>query len=221
MTVHGPRAIRPLDPIPDETATERPAIPAGHHPVLSHVRASIVLLVLTILLLGLAYPGAIYAFAQKVEFNTANGSLYSVGGVAYGSTLIAQNLSAPWLFWERPTPYDYNSTLGSPTLLGYSDPALVNETKSYMQQYGPYAVNATVPAILLTVSGSGLDPDLTPEAVLVQVFRVAANSNLSLAALKTLVDENIIQPLAGFIGPSYVDVFKLDLKLLVMEHRSL
>ncbi|MCI4352882.1 MAG: potassium-transporting ATPase subunit C [Thermoplasmata archaeon] len=220
MTVHPPRPVRPLDPIPDETATEAPPVPAGHHPVLGHLRASIVLLVLTVFLLGLAYPGAITFFAQKVEATSANGSLYYVNGTAYGSTLIAQNLSAPWLFWERPTPYDYNSSLGSPTLLGYSDPALVNETKSYMQQYGPYKVNASVPAILVTISGSGLDPDLTPEAVLVQIPRIAAHSNLTEAELNTLVDAYIIPPFAGFIGPAYVDVFKLDLKLLTLEHRS-
>ena len=220
MTVHAPRPIRPLDPIPDETATERPAVPAGHHPGLGHLRASIVLLVLTILLLGLAYPGAITFFAQKVEPGSANGSLIYVHGAAVGSKLIAQNLSAPWLFWERPAPGDYNSFNGSPTLLGYSDPALVNETKSYMQEYGPYAVNASVPAILVTISGSGLDPDLTPEAVLVQIPRIAAATNLSMTFLQAFVNQHITTTLLDFIGPAYVNVLALDLALLPYEHRS-
>jgi potassium-transporting ATPase KdpC subunit len=215
MTARAPRLPSPLDPIPDETATERPIAPPGHHPLASHLRASIVLLVLTIFLLGLAYPGAITVFAQEVEPFSANGSiLHSANGTAIGSVLIAQNLSAPWLFWERPSPEDYNSFNGSPTLLGYSDPALYNETESYMQQYGPYAVNATVPEILVTVSGSGLDPDLTPEAVLVQIPRIAQASGLPMAELQALVNKYTIPPLDGFIGPYYVNVLELDIELV-------
>ncbi len=223
MTARVPRLAGPYDPIPDETATERPTAPPGHHPFAAHLRASLVLLLLTMLLLGLVYPGAITVFAQEIPFThaSANGSLIYVNGTAVGSSLIAQNLSAPWLFWERPSPVDYNSFNGSPTLLGYSDPALYNETESYMQQYGPYAVNASVPEILVTVSGSGLDPDLTPEAALVQIPRIANATNLSMSELQALVNKHITPPLDGFIGPSYVDVLELDLDLVEhYEHRS-
>ncbi len=221
MTARAPRLPGPLDPIPDEAATERPA-PPGHPTFAVHLRASLVLLVLAIFLLGLAYPGAITVFAQELPFThaSANGSLIYVNGTAVGSSLIAQNLSAPWLFWERPSPGDYNSFNGSPTLRGYSDPALVNETRAYMAEYGPYAVNASVPEILVTVSGSGLDPDLTPEAALVQIPRIAANSNLSVAQLQALVNSTIVPPFEGFIGPAYVNVLKLDLALLHAEGRS-
>ena len=223
MTARVPRPAGPYDPIPDETATERPTAPPGHHPFAAHLRASLVLLLLSMLLLGLVYPGAITVFAQEIPFThaSANGSLIYVNGTAVGSSLIAQNLSAPWLFWERPSPVDYNSFNGSPTLLGYSDPALYNETESYMQQYGPYAVNASVPEILVTVSGSGLDPDLTPEAALVQIPRIANATNLSMSELQALVNKHITPPLDGFIGPSYVDVLELDLDLVEhYEHRS-
>lgn len=213
MTAQAPRPPGPFDTIPDEAATERPAVPPSRHPVLGHVRASIVLLILTIFLLGLAYPGVITVFAQEVTPITANGSLLTYNGSVVGSSLIAQNLSAPWLFWERPSPVDYNSFNGSPTLLGYSDPALVNETRSYMAEYGPYAVNASVPEILVTVSGSGLDPDLTPEAVLVQIPRIANATGLSNATLLALVNSQIVPPLLKYIGPAYVDVLKLDLAL--------
>lgn len=221
MTAHPPRLPSPLDPIPDEAATERPVAPAPARPWVGHLRASLVLLALSVLVLGLAYPGAVTAFAQGVNPATANGSLVHVNGTAVGSSLIAQNLSAPWLFWERPSPEDYNSFLGPPTLLGYSDPALLNETLSYMREYGPFTVNASVPEILLSVSGSGLDPDLTPAAALVQIPRIAAASNLSEAALQALVNAHIQPPLLGFIGPAYVDVLQLDLDLLLhYEHRS-
>lgn len=215
MTARSPAPPRPLDAIPDETATERPTMPAARHPVLGHLRASIVLLILTMLLLGLAYPGVITIFAQEVTPWTANGSLlYDPNGTVVGSELIAQNLSAPWLFWERPSPVDYNSFNGSPTLLGYSDPALYNETEAYLQEYGPYTVNASVPEILVTVSGSGLDPDLTPGATLVQIPRIASATGLSLSDLTALVNRFITPPLYGFIGPYYVNVLELDLYLV-------
>lgn len=223
MTARAPRVPGPFDTIPDESATERPIVPPGRHALLGHLRASIVLVILSMLILGLGYPGVITAFAQEVTPLTANGSLVSYNGTVVGSNLIAQNLSAPWLFWERPSPVDYNSFNGSPTLLGYSDPALYNETKAYMQEYGPYAVNASVPEILVTVSGSGLDPDLTPEAALVQIPRIANVTGLSMAALQSLVNANIVPPLLGFIGPSYVDVLHLDLaleKILPAQYRS-
>lgn len=223
MTARAPRLPGPLDPIPDESATDRPTAPATRHPILGHLRASVVLVVLAMLVLGLGYPAVITAFAQEVTPLTANGSLVDYNGTIVGSSLIAQNLSAPWLFWERPSPVDYNSFNGSPTLLGYSDPALYNETEAYMQEYGPYAVNASVPEILVTVSGSGLDPDLTPEAALVQVPRIANVTGLSLAELQALVNANIVPPLLGFIGPSYVNVLHLDLaleKILPAKFRS-
>jgi potassium-transporting ATPase KdpC subunit len=221
VTAHSSRPVSPLDPIPDETATERPIVPPPPRPFVGHLRASLVLLLLAILLLGAGYPSAITFFAQTVVPHSADGSLITgPNGTALGSSLIAQNLSAPWLFWERPTPLDYQSFNGSPPPVGYSDPALVNETRSYMQQYGPYAVNASVPEILVTVSASGLDPDLTPEAALVQIPRIAAAANLSMVQLQNLVNGEITPPLLGFIGPAYVDVLNLDLELLTLEHRS-
>lgn len=213
----GPAA--PSAPGPGGELARAPAAPPPLR-LRSHLRAGLVLLVLSIVLLGAAYPAAITAVAQTVVPGTANGSLITVNGTVIGSRLIAQNLSAPWLFWERPSPGDYDSFNGSPTALGYSDPALANETESYLKEYGFSTVNASVPAILVTVSGSGLDPDLTPEAVLVQIPRIAGNSSLSDAELLQLVNAHIVPPLGGFVGPAYVDVLELDLALLPLEGRS-
>jgi potassium-transporting ATPase KdpC subunit len=217
VTARAPLPPTTLDPIPDEAATERPTAPAGRHQVLTHLRSSLVLVVLAMVLLGFAYPGVITVVAQEVSPWTANGSLITgPNGTVVGSELIAQNLSAPWLFWERPSPGDYNSFNGSPTLLGYSDPALYNETVGYLEEYGFNTVNASVPEILVTVSGSGLDPDLTPGAALVQIPRIANATNLSLSVLQALVQKHITPPLDGFIGPSYVNVLELDIDLV--EH---
>ena len=108
-------------------------------------------------------------------------------------------------------------TLGTDTPPGPSDPALgalLNETLAYMKEYGNYTVNASLPIWLVTPSASDVDPDLTPEAVLVQVPRVSENTNLSIAFLTNLVNQHITNPVVPYVGVPYVDVLELDLALL-------
>ncbi|HTS33016.1 MAG TPA: potassium-transporting ATPase subunit C [Thermoplasmata archaeon] len=186
----------------------------------THVRATVLLLVLSILLTGFVYPVVTTEVAQVIDPYAANGSLlYFPNGTVAGSALVAQNTDAPYLFWERPSLTDYNTTLGTSTPPGPSDPALVNETLSYMAQYGYYTVNASVPFWLVSASGSSVDPDLTPEAVLVQVPRVALNTNLTEANLTALVNAHIVNPDLPFVGVAYVDVLELDLALLPLIGR--
>jgi len=197
----------------------RERIPSAH-PLSTHLRAAAVLVALTILVSGLAYPAFVTVVAEAIDPATAGGSLlYYPNGTVAGSALIAQNTSAPYLFWERPSLTDYNTTLGTDTPPGPSDPALVNETLSYMAQYGFYTVNASVPFWLVSPSGSSVDPDLTPEAVLVQIPRVSMNTNLSEATLLDLVNSQIVNPYVPFVGVAYVNVLELDLALLPMIGR--
>jgi potassium-transporting ATPase KdpC subunit len=188
-----------------------------------HVRATILFLVLSILLSGFAYPAAMVAVAQVIAPDTANGSLlhYPNGTVA-GSALVAQNTSAPYLFWSRPSLTDYNTTLGADTPPGPTDPALaslINETLNYTRQYGGFAVNATLPIWFVAPSASSIDPDLTPEAVLIQIPRVAAASNLSIPVLTYFVNSHIHDSVFPYVGVPYVDVLQLDLDLLPLEGR--
>jgi potassium-transporting ATPase KdpC subunit len=200
-------------PRPD--AAIRP--PDAHTPA-GHLRAAFVLLVLTLLVSGFAYPLFVTGVAQLIDPSAANGSLvdYPNGTVA-GSALIAQNTDAPYLFWERPSLTDYNTTLGAESPPGPSDPALgalLNETIAYMKQYGNFTVNASLPFWYVAPSASDVDPDLTPEAVLVQVIRVANASNLSVEWLTGFVNDHITNPPVPYLGVAYVDVLQLDLDLL-------
>jgi potassium-transporting ATPase KdpC subunit len=193
---------------------------APAHPWSTHVRATVLLLVLSIVLTGFAYPAVVTVVAQEIDPSAANGSLlYYPNGTVAGSALIAQNTSAPYLFWERPSLTDYNTTLGTSTPPGPSDPALVNETLSYMAQYGYYTVNASVPFWLVSASGSSVDPDLTPEAVLVQIPRVSLHTNLSEENLTAFVNAHIVNPYVPYVGVAYVNVLELDLALLPMIGR--
>ncbi|MGI0155598.1 MAG: potassium-transporting ATPase subunit C, partial [Thermoplasmata archaeon] len=193
-------------------------LPPPAHSRGAHVRATVVLLVLTLLVSGFVYPLVVTGIAQVLDPNAANGSLlkYPNGTVA-GSSLIAQNTDAPYLFWERPSLTDWNTTNGTVAPFGPSDPALAawfNETIAYMREYGNYTVNASLPIWLVSPSASGVDPDLTPEAVLVQVPRVANATHQSIAVITGLVNAHITNPPIPYLGVAYVNVLRLDLDLV-------
>ncbi|HTT72948.1 MAG TPA: potassium-transporting ATPase subunit C [Thermoplasmata archaeon] len=211
-----------LDPTVDPGATA--PVPPRAHSGGGHVRATAVFLVLMIVLVGLVYPFTTTAVAQLIDPHSANGSLlYYPNGTLAGSELIAQNTSAPFLFWERPSGTDYNTTLGVATDPGPTDPALLallNETIAYMKEYGNFTVNATLPFWWVAPSASSVDPDLTPEAVLVQVPRVAEANNLTVADVTGLVNAHITQPLVPFLGVAYVNVLELDLALVGITGRT-
>ncbi|MGI0130563.1 MAG: potassium-transporting ATPase subunit C, partial [Thermoplasmata archaeon] len=184
----------------------------------AHVRAAAVLLAVSIVVVGLGYPAVVVGIADILCPGTANGSLlYASNGTLVGSALVGQNLSRPYLFWDRPSMNDYNTTLGYQTPPGPSDPALLallNETLSYMERYGNLTVNASVPLDLIAPSYSGFDPYLTPEAVLVQVPRVANATGQSIANVTNFVNGYVIPPLFGIVGVAFVDVLELDLALI-------
>ena len=191
---------------------------ARGHSAAGHARAVAIVLALTFVVGGFVYPLVVTGIAELVTPASANGSLLrDPNGTVLGSSLIAQNLSAPYLFWGRPSLTDYNTTLGVGTVPGPSDPALLallNETLSYMRQYGNFTVNATLPLEWVAPSASSLDPDLVPQAVLVQIPRVAAATNLSVAFLNGFVNARIVNPSLPFLGTAYVNVLTLDVDLL-------
>jgi len=195
-----------------------PSPPAPPHSALTHLRATVIFLVLAVLVSGVAYPVVVTGIADVLNPSGAGGSLLrDPNGTVLGSSLVAQNTSTPYLFWSRPSLTDYNTTLGASSPPGPSDPALgqlLNETISYMRQYGNFTVNASLPFWLVSPSASDIDPDLTPEAVLVQVPRVSAHTNLSVERLTDLVNAHITNPVLPFVGVAYVNVLELDIALL-------
>jgi K+-transporting ATPase ATPase C chain len=177
---------------------------------------------------GLAYPALVTGIAQLVTPASANGSLVTgPNGTVVGSSLVGQNLSLPWLFWERPSPTDYNAFNGTPAPPGPGDPALVNETLSYLAQYRNFTVNGTSASLpgnlslwLLTPSASGTDPDLPPADVLIQIPRVHAaiaadlGRNVSEEELRALVNAHLSPSVAMLPSDQYVNVLLLDIALV-------
>ena len=197
--------------------------PPRAHSLGGHLRAAGLFLLLTGLVVGFVYPYVVTEVAGFIPPQSANGSLLTYpNGTIAGSSLVAQNTDAPYLFWERPSLSDYNFLNGTPAPDGPSDPALralINETVEYLKLYGNLTVNATVPLEWAAPSASALDPDLVPGAVLVQIPRVNASTNLSISFLDAFVHKHIVQPMIPYVGTQYVDVLELDLDLLPLIGR--
>jgi potassium-transporting ATPase KdpC subunit len=205
-----------------------PPVSPGGAP--SPVRASLTFLLLLALLTGFVLPQLMVAFAHDVEPGSAGGSLLrDPNGTAYGSSDLGENFTNPALFWPRPSIIDYQAFVGNGTGAGNevppgpADPALLNETAYYVADYCNETranltvhclENASVPIDLVTPSTSGLDPDITPAAALVQIPRVAFYTGLSEEFLRTLVNDQTVSPYDGLFGPAYVNVLALDQALL-------
>jgi potassium-transporting ATPase KdpC subunit len=215
----------PAVPPPRISPSRGTTQPRPAHTGLQHVRATVIFLALSLLVSGFLYPAIVTGVAELTDPGVASGSLLrDPNGTVIGSSLIAQNTSAPYLFWERPSLTDYNTTLGADTPPGPSDPALgalLNETIAYMNTAWNFSANHTLPFWLVAPSGSDLDPDLVPEAVLIQIPRIseatAGNASLhfvSIARLTALVNAHITNPVIPYIGVPYVNVLELDIALL-------
>ncbi len=168
--------------------------------------------VFTALLLGIGYPLLITAIAHLTMHNKADGQLLSRDGALIGSALIGQPFTGPGYFHSRPsaagTGYDASSSSGSN--LGPTNKALSDRVAASVKSEhdgGP------VPVDLVTASGSGLDPDITPAAALYQVPRIARERHMNEDVVKTLVQQHITPRQFGLLGEARVNVLGLNLAL--------
>src|SRR5712692_9293283 len=186
--------------------------------MLAHVRAAIVSLVLLSAVTGIAYPAVVTVIAQVVFPHQANGSLIVKDGKAVGSALIGQPFDDPKYFWGRPSataPFADNAGASTGSNLSPTNPDLVKAVQGRVEALrAADPGNASpVPVDLVTASGSGLDPHITPAAALYQVARVARLRNLDAKLVQQAVEEHVEERLLGLLGEPRVNVLLLNLDL--------
>lgn len=170
----------------------------------------------TTVLLGALYPLLVTGLAQLIFPKQANGQLIQRDGVVVGSRIIGQPFSGPGYFHSRPsaagaTGYDMTASTGSN--LGPTSRQLINRVSGDVAKLQAENPGIVVPVDLVTASGSGLDPDITPAAAEYQIGRVAMERKVSKAEIAALVRENTLNRQWGFLGEPRVNVVELNLAL--------
>ena len=195
--------------------------------MLREIRPAIVLLLALTLITGVAYPLAMTVVAGTIFPKQAEGSLVESDGKVVGSALIGQEFKDDKYFHGRPSattapdPADSTKTVSAPynaansggSNLGPTSKALNDRIKDDVEKLKAENPNASVPVDLVTTSASGLDPDISPEAALFQVPRVAKARNVPEDRVRELVTANTQGRLAGLIGEPRVNVLALNLAL--------
>lgn len=179
------------------------------------LKTAFLLLILLSVLTGAFYPMVVTGLANLAFRGPANGSLLAHH---QGSALIGQSFTSPRYFWGRPSatlPYPYNSAASRASNLGPTNPALITAIKDRLKilhQSDPTNTDA-VPIDLVTTSGSGLDPDISPAAAFYQAPRIARSRGLTLGTVQALIKSQTQARTWGFLGEPRVNVLELNIAL--------
>lgn len=178
--------------------------------MIRHLRPALSMTVLMTLLTGLAYPLAMTGAAQALFPAQANGSPVIRDGVIVGSALVGQSFASDRYLTGRPSAVGYDAANSGGSNLAPSNLALVAEIRARAAAVAARDGVARPPTDLVTASGSGLDPHLSPEAALLQAPRVAAARGVDAAAVRALIEGRIERP---WFGPAVVNVLLTNLAL--------
>jgi K+-transporting ATPase ATPase C chain len=195
--------------------------------MLREIRPAIVVLIVLTVITGLVYPLVMTGIAQVIFPSQAEGSMIESGGKVVGSALIGQVFTEDKYFHGRPSatttpdpkdptktvPAPYNAANSGGSNLGPSNKALVDRVQGDIDSLKKENPSASVPIDLVTTSASGLDPDISPEAALFQVPRIAKARNLPEDRVRQLVADNTKGRLFGLLGEPRINVLMLNIAL--------
>lgn len=180
-----------------------------------HIFSSVKLTIACLMIFMGLYPLFILLIAQAGP-NRGRGETLSVDGKVIGYALEGQSFTQDRYFWGRPSAAGYNAASSAASNKGPSNPEylkLVQDRTDSFLAHNPGVNKAAIPAELVTASGSGLDPDISPEAAYVQVKRIAAVRKIQEGKLSELISKHTITPLLGFMGTTKINVLQLNIEL--------
>jgi len=180
-----------------------------------HILPAIRLTIVTILFFCGVYTLFIWIIAKAAPAH-GEGETISVNGKVVGYALEGQSFTLDKYFWGRPSAVGYNAAGSGGSNKGPTNPDYLKDVQNKIDSFlvhNPSVTKENIPSELVTSSGSGLDPDISPKAAYVQVARIAKARNISEEKLKTLIDAHIDHPLLGLFGPEKINVLKLNIDL--------
>jgi K+-transporting ATPase ATPase C chain len=184
-----------------------------------YIMQSIRLTLIMTVILCVIYP-VIITFAGKLAKGEGNGETILVNGKVAGYANIGQKFDRPQYFWSRPSAINYNAAGSAGSNKGPSNPDYLKEVSNRVDtllKYNPGLKKSDIPAEMVTASGSGLDPDISPESAQIQIKRVANNRKLNEQQVAALVASHVEKPLLGLFGPAKVNVLKLNVALDALQ----
>lgn len=173
------------------------------------------LTIVLIVFFGLCYPLFIWALGRLMP-NRSEGLPIEKNGKIVGYENIGQKFTDDKYFWGRPSAVDYNAASTGGSNLGPSNPVLADAVKARIDTFivhNPGVKASDIPIDLVTASGSGLDPHISPQAARIQVARIAAVRKIPVDALNALVESHIEHPTLGIFGTEHINVLELNLAL--------
>lgn len=182
----------------------------------THLFPAIKLTVLCILFFVIVYGAIIWGAAYFTAPNHGRGEVLEKDGKIIGFANVGQSFTDDKYFWSRPSAVNYNAAGSAGSNKGPSNPDYLQTVQARIDTFlihNPSIQKSEIPVELVTASGSGLDPHISPEAAFVQVARIAKARNATEADLKKLIDSHTEKPLLGLFGPSVINVLQLNLAL--------
>jgi K+-transporting ATPase ATPase C chain len=188
----------------------------------NHILPAIRLTLVCIAVFAVLYPVSILGIAYIIAPDHGKGETVSVNGKVVGYSLIGQSFTQDKYFNGRPSAVGYNAAGSGGSNKGPTNPDYLSTVKLSIDTFllkNPTVKKEDVPVELVTASGSGLDPDISPRAAYVQVARIAKARNISEEKLKQLIKAHTQSPLFGFMGPAKVNVLKLNISLGTLKQQ--